>query len=446
VEKADLILKADYVLTMEQGAGEKETGLMEAGACAVKGGLITDVGHATRIEKEYSAQTVLGGERYVLIPGLINTHTHAPMVFLRGIADDLPLREWLERHIWPLEQKWLGPEFIYDATRLACLEMTKAGITTYNDMYFYEREAAGAIKEMSMRAVLGSGILDFPTKVARSRDEYFERAEKNIKFFLDTGGPLIKPSIAPHAIYTCGPECQKEAARMAREYGILMHLHLSETKWESEEITKLYGMKPVKFLKHLGVLSERVLAAHCVWVDDEEIKILAESGAGVAHCVESNLKLASGIAPVPRMLEAGVRVTFGTDGAASNNDLNLFGEMATAAKLHKAASGDPTALDAKTTLKMATIWGAEALGLGKETGSIRKGKAADLVLININKPHLTPVYNVFSQLVYAAGRQDVDSVIVNGKLLLKNGKLMSGNEAEILNKAREWGEKIKASI
>lgn len=440
MEKADLILTADYLLTMEE-----DTGLIGAGACAVRDGIIADFGPSYEIEKKYTAPDVLGGKGYVLMPGLINTHTHAPMVFLRGIADDLPLREWLEKHIWPLEEKWLGPEFIYDATRLACLEMLKAGITTYNDMYFYEREAAGAIKELGMRAVLGSGILDFPTKIAKTRDEYFARAEENIKFFLDNGG-LIRPAIAPHALYTCGPECQKRAAQMAEEYGIEMHLHLSETKWEAEEIKKLYGMSPVKFLDHLGVLSERVLAAHCVWVDDEEIKLLAKRNVGVAHCVESNLKLASGIAPVDRMLKAGVRVTFGTDGAASNNDLNIFGEMGTAAKLHKAASGDPTALDAKTALKMATIWGAQAMGLGEITGSIKRGKSADLILLNIDKPHLTPVYNIYSQLVYAAGRSDVEAVVIDGKLLVRDGKLLGASERDILGKAREWAEKIKGSI
>jgi len=441
MEKADLILKADYVLTMEEDAA-----LIEGGACAVKDGLVEETGPSAHIQKKYFTENVLGGKGYVLMPGLINAHTHAPMVFLRGIADDLPLREWLEKHIWPLEEKWLGPEFIYDATRLACIEMLKAGITTYNDMYFYEREAAGAIKEIGMRAVLGSGILDFPTKVAKTLDEYFARAEENIKLFLADGSGLISPSIAPHALYTCGPECQRRAARMAEEYGIEMHLHLSETKWEAEEIKKLYGMSPVKFLDSLGVLSERVLAAHCVWVDDEEIELLAKRNVGVAHCVESNLKLASGIAPIAKMIKAGVKVTFGTDGAASNNDLNIFGEMATAAKLHKAASGDPTALDAKTALKMATLWGAEAMGLGQKTGSIKKGKAADLILINIDKPHLTPVYNIYSQLVYAAGRSDVEAVMVNGKLLVREGKLLTASEREILDKAREWGEKIKASI
>ncbi len=454
-EKVDFILKAQYVLTMDnaaQAGGEtakvkqKSPWLIEDGAVAVRGDRITDVGPASEIEKKYDASGVIGGSGRLkaLLPGFVNTHTHAAMVYLRGIADDLPLKEWLEKHIWPIESKWLGPEFVNDATELACLEMLKSGITTYNDMYFYETHAAPAVKKLGMRAVLGAGILDFPTRAARNRDEYFELAKELINEF--SNDELITPSVAPHALYTCGPEGQKMAARMAEKYDIPVHLHLSETRWEIEEIEKLYGQRPVKFLDSLGVLSSRVIAAHCVWLDEEEIELLAKRQVAVSHCVESNLKLVSGFSPVAAMMRAGVNVTFGTDGAASNNDLSLLGEMGTASKLHKTVSGDPSALDAKTVVEMATIRGAEALGLGDKTGSIKKGKAADLVMLDLDKPHLTPIYNIFSHIVYAARPSDVQNVMVNGRLAVRDGQAVTADEKEILQRARLWGEKIKDSI
>ncbi|MDA8089745.1 MAG: amidohydrolase family protein [Nitrospiraceae bacterium] len=478
MEKADFILKAQYVLTMDD-EGDKRAGaarakgdeavmamedeaagalgnetakaagrplLIEDGAVAIRGDRIIDIGPLAEIEKKYDPVAVIGGNGQLkaLLPGFVNTHTHAPMVYLRGIADDLPLKEWLEKHIWPIESKWLGPAFINDATELACLEMLKGGITTYNDMYFYETHAAPAVKRMGMRAVLGAGILDFPTRVAKNRDEYFERAQELVNEFLND--ELITPSVAPHALYTCGPEGQKRAAQMAEKYGIPMHIHLSETKWETGEIEKLYGQRPVKFLDGLGVLSSRVIAAHCVWLDDEEIEIMAARHVGVSHCVESNLKLVSGFAPVSRMIEAGVNVTFGTDGAASNNDLNLLGEMGTASKLHKTISEDPSSINAETAVKMATIRGAEALGLGEKIGSIKKGKAADLIMLDLDKPHLTPIYNIFSHIVYAARPSDVEAVMVNGRLVVKDGQIISADEKEILHNARAWGKKIKDSV
>jgi 5-methylthioadenosine/S-adenosylhomocysteine deaminase len=436
MEKADFILKAGYVLTVEDDEPITD------GAVAIREGTILDVGRAADISKKYSAERTIGGNGRVLLPGLVNTHTHAPMVYMRGIADDLPLKDWLEKHIWPLEEKWLGPEFIRDATELACLEMLKGGVTAYADMYFYEDAAALSVKKLGMRAVLGAGVIDFPTKAASTRDEYFARAESFIMSFL--GDEFITPSIAPHSLYTCGPESQTKAAHMAEKFNVPLHTHLAETRWETEEIRKLYGTSPVRFLDGIGALSTRVIAAHCVWIDDEEIDIIARQGVGVSHCVESNLKLASGIAPVVKMLKAGVRVSFGTDGAASNNDLSILGEMSTAAKLHKAISGDPTALDARTVLKMATKWGAEAIGLGDKIGSIKKGKAADLVMIGLNRPHLTPMYNVYSHMVYAARPCDVETVMVGGRLVVDDGRLLTADEDKILANANEWAQRIKS--
>lgn len=432
----DYIISADYVLPMDEGL----TAITD-GAVAIKGKNILDVGTSEEIFKKYAPGTVIREDGRVVFPGLINTHTHAAMVYFRGIADDLPLKEWLENHIWPLENKWLSPEFVSDAIELACLEMLKGGVTTYNDMYFYEDAAGKATKKIGMRAVLGVGLLDFPTKSAQTVDEYFANAESFIKAW--KGDNLITPCIAPHALYTCGTGTLKRARHVADKYDVPIHIHISETSWEVEEIRKMHDMRPVEYLDSLGFLDEKVLAVHCIWLTDREIEILAKRRVGVSHCIESSLKLSVGIAPVIRMLKAGVKVTFGTDSAASNNDLNILSEMSTAAKLHKALSGDPTALDAKTALLMATRWGAEVLGLGAVTGSIEKGKAADIVVANLNEPHLTPLYNIYSHIVYSMRPSDVEMVMVDGKVVVNNGKLTTADESEILHNAKRWCKTIK---
>lgn len=434
----DYIIRGEYVLPMD----EKLT-IIKDGAVAVIGEKILEVGTYDEIAKKYYSSSVIEGEGNVVLPGLINTHTHAAMVYFRGMADDLPLTEWLKNHIWPAENRWLSSEFVFDAVELACLEMLKGGVTTYNDMYFYEDAAGRAAKRLGMRAVLGVGILDFPSKSAGTTDEYFANAESFIKDW--KGDELITPCIAPHALYTCGTESLKRARRVADKYDIPLHIHLSETKWEVNEIKNRYRMTPVEYLDSLGFLDKRVLAAHCIWVEDNEIELLAKRKVGISHCMESNLKLASGFAPVVTMLMAGIKVTFGTDGAASNNDLNILSEMSTTAKVHKALADNPTVLDAKTVLLMATRWGAEVLGLGDKTGSIEKGKIADIIAINLKKPHLTPLYNVYSHIVYAAMASDVETVMVNGKIVVNDRKLVSADEEEILAKARKWQEKITDS-
>lgn len=435
-ENADCIVRGEYVLPMDE-----QFTVIKDGAVAVRGGQIADVGKYEGIISKYVSENIVGGEGRVVIPGLINTHTHAAMVYFRGLADDLPLKEWLENHIWPAESKWLSPHFISDATELACLEMVKAGITTYSDMYFFEDAAAISVKKIGMRAVLGVGILDFPSVSAKTTAEYLENAEKFIKDW--KGDELITPCVAPHAVYTCGPETLRQAKRLAEKYGLLLHIHLSETEWEVGETMVRYHKRPVEHLEAIGFLDKNVLAVHCVWLEDNEIELLAKRNIGVSHCMESNLKLASGFAPVVTMLMSGIRVTFGTDGAASNNDLNILSEMSTTAKVHKALSNNPTVLDARTALLMATRWGAEVLGLGNVTGNIEKGKAADLVIMNIEKPHLAPLYDIYSHIVYSMRASDVETVMVAGKVVVNVGKLTGGDESEILAKARRWGEKIK---
>ncbi len=415
--------------------------IIEKGAISVDKGCILDIGNEDEILKKYTSDKIIKVNDSVIMPGLINTHTHAAMVYFRGIADDLPLNEWLNNHIWPAENKWLSKEFIKDAIELACLEMLKGGITTFNDMYFFNDSAAESCKRIGMRGVLGSGILDFPSVSANTTEEYIENAVRFINKW--KGDELITPCIAPHAVYTCGPGTLRKSMEIAEKLDVPVHIHLSETEWEVGEILLRYRKRPVEHLAGLGFLNERVLAAHCIWLHDNEIELLAKNKVGVAHCMESNLKLASGFAPVATMLSSGIKVTFGTDGAASNNDLNIFSEMSTTAKVHKALSNNPTVLNAKTVVLMATRWGAEVLGLGEKVGSLEPGKSADLIILNINKPHLKPIYNIYSHIVYAALASDVEFVMVNGKIVIEGRKPVRVDEDEILFKAKQWGEKIR---
>ena len=437
MENVDCIIRAEYLLTMEG-----DLSVINDGAIAVSGSIIKEVGTYDSISRKYSATRVLGGRDKVVFPGLINTHSHAAMVYFRGLADDLPLQEWLEKHIWPAEGKWMSPEFVDDAVGLACLEMLKSGVTTYTDQYFYQSIAAKKVSKIGMRGVLGAGVIDFPfTGYASSVEDYFTNAENLINEFKDH--ELITPCIAPHATYTCSPENYQRSNEISRKYNVPIHTHVAETQFEISMIKDRYGKTPVEHLDAIGLLSERFIAVHCVWLTDRDIEILAERKVGVSHCIESNLKLASGIAPVPKLLKAGIKVAFGTDGAASNNDLNILGEMSTAAKVHKAVSCDPTVLDSRTALLMATRNGADILGLGDRIGSIKAGKKADIVIADLNKPHLSPIYDIYSHITYSMRPSDIETVLVNGNIVVDNRTLMTMDEGEILAKAREWQEKIK---
>ncbi len=436
MEKADILISGDYVVTVD------ETGtVIRDGAVAVRCGRIVAVGPRMEVEAAWEADETGGGPGTVIFPGLVNAHTHAAMVYFRGMADDLPLKTWLEEHIWPAEAAWLGDEFVGDAVELAAWEMLRSGITAFNDMYFYGDAIARAAKRIGIRAVVGAGILDFPSKVAGSTEEYLERARDLITGW--KGDDLIVPADSPHAPYTCSPGTYDKARELAEQNDVPLHTHLAETEWEVDEIRRRYGKSPVALLSDREFLSPRVCAAHAVWVSEEEIVQLAETGTAVAHCPESNLKLASGIAPVAAMLKAGVRVALGTDGAASNNNLNMLEEMSTAAKLQKAAAGDPTVVDARTALRMATIEGARALGLGDLTGSLEPGKSADLVVADLDRPHLVPLYDICSQIVYAMEAGDVRDVMVAGRFSLRNRRLVNGDEDHIRARAAFWREKIR---
>ncbi len=437
MQKVDYIIKAEHLITMDGNLP-----VISDGAVAVNGDSIVSVGTFHEVSSEFNSDIVLGGNDKVVFPGLINTHTHAAMVYFRGLADDLPLMEWLEKHIWPAEFKWLTAEFVNDAIELACLEMLKAGVTTYTDMYLYQDIAAKKVDQIGMRGLICSGVIDFPWRdYAQSADDYFIKAEEYIKNW--KGKELITTGIAPHATFTCSPDNYMRAKELADTYDVLLHTHLAETQFEVAQCKENYGKTPVEHLDSIGFLCEKVSAAHCVWLTDKEIDILADRKVGVSHCVESNLKLASGFAPVPKLLRAGVKVGLGTDGAASNNDLSILGEMSTASKLHKAVAQDATVVDSKVALLMATQNGADIIGLGEKVGSIKTGKKADLVIADLNKPHLTPIYNIYSHLAYSMHPSDIETVMVNGKILIENRRPTTVDQDNVLAKAKSWQIKIK---
>ena len=389
----------------------------------------------------YVARERLDASGCVILPGLVNTHTHLPMVSFRGYADDLPLLEWLHGRIFPAEAKHVNRGMVYDASRLAMAEMILTGTTTFCDAYFYESAIAQASLDMGMRGVVAQGFIDFPTPDQPDPTRNLQIAEAFIDKWKDRS-PLISPALFCHTPFTCLPQTLTDLKRTAREREVLYLSHVAETREEIKIIQERYGTTPVRHLRNLGVLDERTVAVHAVWLDEEELDMLRDSGAKVSHNPESNMKLASGVAPVPAMLRRGITVGLGTDGCASNNDLDLFREMGTAAKLHKVTSMDPTVLDARTALKMATIDGARVLGMEDRIGSIETGKCADLICVRMDMPHLTPVYHLYSHLVYAASGADVTAGIIGGRLVMKDRRLLHADLEEIMERVR----KIAAAV
>jgi len=389
----------------------------------------------------YVARERLDASGCVILPGLVNTHTHLPMVSFRGYADDLPLLEWLHGRIFPAEAKHVNRGMVYDASRLAMAEMILTGTTTFCDAYFYESAIAQASLDMGMRGVVAQGFIDFPTPDQPDPTRNLQIAEAFIDKWKDRS-PLISPALFCHTPFTCLPQTLTDLKRTAREREVLYLSHVAETREEIKIIQERYGTTPVRHLRNLGVLDERTVAVHAVWLDEEELDMLRDSGAKVSHNPESNMKLASGVAPVPAMLRRGITVGLGTDGCAINNDLDLFREMGTAAKLHKVTSMDPTVLDARTALKMATIDGARVLGMEDRIGSIETGKCADLICVRMDMPHLTPVYHLYSHLVYAASGADVTAGIIGGRLVMKDRRLLHADLEEIMERVR----KIAAAV
>lgn len=431
----DLLIKARWIIPVIP-----ENRILENCALAIHQGKILAIIPAEGAEQRYHAREIISLGSHAMIPGLVNAHGHAAMSLLRGYADDHPLHTWLNDHIWPAEGRWVSEDFVRDGTDLAIAEMIKTGTTCFADMYFYPEQAAQACLDASIRCQLAFPILDFPTAWGLGPDEYLSKGLSLHDTF--RGNHLINIAFGPHAPYTVSNAPLQKIAVLAHEMDMPIHIHLHETAQEVSDSIKQYGCRPSQRLMDLGLLSPLTQTVHMTQIDDSDIHLLQTSGAHVIHCPESNLKLASGFCPVDRLIKAGVNVAIGTDGAASNNDLDLFSEVKTAALLAKAVAGDATALGAHTALRMATLNGAKALGLEEYIGSLEIGKAADITAIDLGELAMQPVYNPASQLVYTHSGQAVTHVWVEGKCLLKNRELQTLNEREILGKANWWRKQI----
>jgi len=443
-QPADILLTNAHVLTMDD-----EMKQYRPGAVAVKGDSILAVGPEAEIKAQYSAPQVLDCGGKILMPGLVNAHTHIPMTLLRGLADDLRLDVWLMGYMMPVEREFVSPDFCRLGSLIACAEFIKSGVTSFADMYYFEEEVAKATVEAGLRGVLGQSVMKFPTPDAKSYEDSLAMARDFIQRW--KGHPLIVPAVAPHAPYTCTPEILKATAQLAAEFDVPLHTHLSETAFEVENMRNENNMPVVPYVKKQGLFEAKVLAAHCVHIDDGEIRTLQHYNAGVAHNPSSNMKLASGFAPVSKMLEVGLNVGIGTDGPASNNDLDMFEEIRLAAFIAKAVSSDPTILPAPQALSMATRLGARAMHIGDVTGSLEPGKRADLILVDTSPLHNSPRFerdpnNAYAQIVYASKSTDVSDVMVNGKWLMREHKLLTLNEADLLQQAASYAKRIDSFL
>jgi len=437
--RVDLVVLGGTIVTMDS-----QRRVIEDGLIAVRAGRIVAIGSRRDLEPAYIATRTINATGRLITPGLINGHTHVPMVLFRGLADDLDLQEWLTKYIFPAEAKNVTEEFVRVGTRLGLAEMIRGGTTTYCDMYYFEDAIADETSKAGVRGVLGETVIDFPVADNKSNAEAMSYVEKFVSRW--KGNDLIVPAIAPHAPYTVSEEHLKAARAFSDRTGAPIVTHISETKRELDDSIKAKGASPVAYLERIGFLNERVIAAHMVWPQGSDVSILQKRRVGVVHNPQSNMKLASGVAPVPKMLQDGVLLGLGTDGAASNNDLNMWEEMDTVAKLHKVFSGDPKVISAQQAFELATIRGAEALHLEKEIGSLETGKRADFLLIERDSLNQIPLYNIYSDLVYATKASDVQSVVINGRVVMQNRKLLTLNEVTIKRDAAVFREKIIKSL
>jgi 5-methylthioadenosine/S-adenosylhomocysteine deaminase len=434
-----LIVSGGIVVT-EDGARR----ILNPGAVAIDGADIVDVDAPAAIAARYTAAESLDARDQIVLPGLVNTHTHAPMVMYRGLADDLALMDWLQKYIFPAEAKTVSPEMVRVGTRLAALEMIESGTTAYADMYYFEEEIAKATRDAGLRGVLGQTIIQFPVADAKTPAEGLKRAEAFIKAFRGDG--LIVPAVAPHSMYTLDAAALKASAELARRYDVPVLIHLAETEDEVKIAREQHRMTPAGYLESIGFWGPRTVAAHGVWVTDEDIQLLRRRAVAVSHNPESNMKLASGTAPATKYLAAGVTLGLGTDGAASNNDLDMFEAMRQAALLAKLATRDPTALPAQTALDLATIGGAKSLGLESRVGSLERGKRADLIAVSVASARQTPLYDPVSHLVYATRGDDVRTTIVNGKVLMMNRQVRTLNRAAVIADANRLAQQVRAAV
>ena len=432
---AEQLLFARWIIPVEP-----DSLVLEHHALVIRDGRILEILPADEARRRYPDARCEEFPAHALIPGLINAHTHAAMSLMRGIADDRPLMEWLTDHIWPLEQKWMGETFVRDGSDLAMAEMIRGGITCFNDMYFFPEVTAQQVIRCGMRAMLGMILVDFPSAWANGPAEYLEKGLSLRDEWLND--PLVSFAFAPHAPYSVSDEPLLRVATLAAELDLPIHMHLHETADEIEQSRQQFGMRPITRLKQLELLGPGYIAVHMTQLTDEEIALIAQTGASVVHCPESNLKLASGFCPVARLVNSGVNVAIGTDGAASNNDLDMMGEMRMTALLAKAVSGDASAIPARTALRMATLNGARALGLDADIGSLEPGKWADITAIRLDRIETQPLFDPVSDLVYAASRHQVSDVWVGGRRLLKDRQLTTLDIEDISQKARLWREKL----
>ncbi len=439
-ERVDLLVTGGTVVTMD---GERR--VIENGAVAIRGERIVAVGPAAELEKGYRARRRIRAEGRLILPGLINTHTHAAMSLYRGVADDRTLEDWLRNYIFPLEAKHSTAEFVYWGTLLAAVEMLRGGTTTFVDMYYHESEAARAAEKAGIRVVAGETVLDFPTPDSKTPADGLRYTEEFIRRW--QGNALVIPAVAPHSAYTCSAETLRALAELARRTGAPLLIHLAEAMTEVEEVRKKTGKRPAEYLASLGVFDVPTLGAHCVIVNPADRKLLAEKGVACAHNPSSNMMLASGVSPVTELRAAGVAVGLGTDGpAGSNNDFNMWEEMDLAAKLQKITSDDPQALKASEALAMATIEGARALRLEKEIGSLEAGKRADLIVVRRDAPHAVPFYDVYSQIVYTLKASDVETTVVNGRVVFERGRVRTVNEGEVLRRAEGFAAAVRETL
>jgi len=438
-ERVDLLVWGGTIVTMDSARQ-----VIDDGGIAVRAGRIVAIGSRVQIEARYTSRQRVNATGKLITPGLINGHTHIPMVLFRGLADDLDLQEWLTKYIFPAEAKNVTEDFVRVGARLGLAEMIRGGTTTYCDMYYFEDAIAEETSKAGVRGVLGETVIDFPVADNKTNAEAMTYVEKFVSRW--KGNDLIVPAIAPHAPYTVSEDHLKAVRAFSDRTGAAIVTHVSETKRELDDSIKAKGASPVAYLERIGFLSERVIAAHMVWPQGSDIEILKKRRVGVVHNPQSNMKLASGVAPVPKMMEQGVLLGLGTDGAASNNDLNMWEEMDTVAKLHKVFSGDPKVISAQQAFELATIRGAQALHLEKEIGSLEVGKRADLLLIERDSLNQIPLYNIYSDLVYATKASDVEGVIINGRVVMQNRRLLTLDEVSIKRDARTYRERIIKSL
>ncbi len=416
--------------------------IIPKGLLCIKSGKLQRVEALSENPELPEARETINAAGGIIMPGLVNTHTHLPMTLFRGLADDLPLDVWLNEHIFPAESDHMNPDNVRWGTLLACVEMLLSGTTTCCDGYFFEDQVAAALQTSGMRAILAQGVIDFPAPGVPDPEENIEIAKRFATKWQNSTS-LITPSVFCHSAYTCSAATLKKVKSLCAENGWLLQIHAAETRKECQQIQKEHQATPIQYLDQLGILDENTLLVHCIWVNDKDIEIIAARKAGISHNPESNAKLASGIAPTPKFLKSGITVGLGTDGCASNNNLDLFHEMDMVAKLHKAEKFDPTTMDAKTVVEIATITGARAIGLDHQIGSLEVGKQADLIVIDTHAPHLVPLYHPESHIVYAAKSSDVRDVVVDGRLLVRNRQILHLDVKEIMANVREVARHIK---